>query len=41
MQPLLNYSRVDIIGTLINTHLVPDDHTPCQEPWAGVLVEFW
>ena len=34
-QPLSSFSRVVIIGALMNTHSVHDDPVPCPEPWAG------
>ena len=38
VQFLSSFSRMEIIGTLTNTHLIPDDPAPCPETWTGSYV---
>ena len=41
VQPLSSFSRVYIIGTLMNTHSVPDDHVSCLELWTESCGVCW
>lgn len=40
-QPLSSFSRVFIIGTLMETHSVHDDPVPYPEPWEVSWIVFW